>query len=73
MSKDHLDWLTTCIYSCLSDALVAAALDNPSDGSVSYEVTAQNLTGYLAAGSNGINHGKGAFLTPSSCLNRHLM
>ena len=48
---------------CLSDSLVASALKNPKSGSVSYTVTAQNLTGYLAAGSNGINHGKGAFLS----------
>lgn len=50
--------------SCLSDSLVASALNNPKSGSVSYTVTAQNLTGYLAAGSNGINHGKGAVLIP---------
>jgi hypothetical protein len=47
--------------SCPSDSLVASALNNPKSGSVSYTVTAQNLTGYLAAGSNGINHGKGLF------------
>ena len=47
---------------CLSDGLVAAALKNQS----SYTVTVQNLTGYLAAGSNGINHGKGAFFTTLS-------
>jgi len=50
------------LISCLSDRLVASALNNPSSGSVKYTVTAQNLTGYLAAGSNGINHGKGVFL-----------
>ncbi|KAF8499810.1 hypothetical protein F5888DRAFT_1905855 [Russula emetica] len=44
-------------YDVGRDSLVASALNNPSSGSVSYTVTAQNLTGYLAAGSNGINHG----------------
>jgi hypothetical protein len=45
--------------SRLSDSLVASALNNPSSGSVSYTITVQNLTGYLNAGSNGINHGRG--------------
>ncbi|KAF8499804.1 hypothetical protein F5888DRAFT_1685784 [Russula emetica] len=58
-------------YDIGRDSLVASALNNPSSGSVSYTVTAQNLTGYLAAGSNGINHGREAFLAPqaSLCLN----
>jgi len=43
-------------YDIGRDALVAAALNNPRYGSVSYKVTEQNLTGYLTAGSNGINH-----------------
>ncbi|KAI0283660.1 hypothetical protein BGY98DRAFT_911272 [Russula aff. rugulosa BPL654] len=43
-------------YDVGRDDLVAAALENPSFGSVSYTVTAQDLTGYLAAGSSGINH-----------------
>ena len=47
----------------LSDSLVASALKNPSSGSVSYTVTAQDLTGYLAAGSDGINHGNKYFFS----------
>ncbi|KAF8499806.1 hypothetical protein F5888DRAFT_113617 [Russula emetica] len=43
-------------YDVGRDSLVASALNNPSYGSVSYTVTAQNLTGYLTAG-NGTNHG----------------
>lgn len=39
------------------DNLVTSALGSTSYGGVSYTTTAQNITGLLAAGSVGINHG----------------
>jgi len=48
----------------LSDQLVQAALNNPSNGGVSYSVVEQDLTGYLQSGSQGINHGKKTLVSP---------
>ena len=61
------------IDSCLSDDLVAAALNHPTYGSsISYTVTVQNLTGYLNAGSSGLNHGNGTIFHFMSQLILHV-
>ncbi|KZV71215.1 hypothetical protein PENSPDRAFT_578227 [Peniophora sp. CONT] len=44
-------------YDIGRDALVAAAVGTTSFGGVTYSTTAQNITGLLAPGSAGVNHG----------------
>lgn len=39
------------------DELVSGAVGQTSYGGVDYSTTAQNITGLLAAGSTGVNHG----------------
>ncbi|KAI0964112.1 hypothetical protein AcW1_001009 [Taiwanofungus camphoratus] len=44
-------------YNIGRDDLVSAAVGTTSYDSVTYSTTAQNITGLMAAGSNGVNHG----------------
>ncbi|GLB37227.1 hypothetical protein LshimejAT787_0402780 [Lyophyllum shimeji] len=44
-------------YGIGRDRLVSSAIGKTSFGGVSYTTSAKNLTGLLAPGSNGINHG----------------
>ena len=48
------------------DDLVSGALGTTSYGGVTYSTTAENITGLLAAGSAGINHGE-LLLNTSTC------
>ena len=54
---------TTFLYS---DELVAGAVGTTSYNGVTYSTTAQNVTGLLPVGSNGVNHGEpGVCLSPA--------
>ncbi|KAA1471724.1 hypothetical protein DENSPDRAFT_837784 [Dentipellis sp. KUC8613] len=44
-------------YDVGRDALVSAAIGSTNFGGVSYSTTAENITGLIAAGSTGVNHG----------------
>ncbi|TFY59117.1 hypothetical protein EVG20_g7905 [Dentipellis fragilis] len=44
-------------YNVGRNALVTAAIGNTNYGGVSYSTVAQNVTGLIAAGDNGVNHG----------------
>nr|GAT49656.1 predicted protein [Mycena chlorophos] len=44
-------------YNVGRDSMVAAATGNTKHNGVSYHTTAQNITGLLAPGSEGVNHG----------------
>ncbi|KAI0633399.1 hypothetical protein C8Q77DRAFT_1217811 [Trametes polyzona] len=44
-------------YDIGRDELVAAAVGTTNFGGVTYSTTAQNVTGLLPVGSNGVNHG----------------
>ena len=44
-------------YNIGRDALVQSALGTTSFGGVTYSTTARNVTGLMAAGSEGVNHG----------------
>ena len=44
-------------YDIGRDALVQGALGTTSYGGVTYSTTARNITGLMAAGSEGVNHG----------------
>lgn len=41
----------------LRDALVSGAIGQKSYGGVTYSITARNISGLIAAGSTGVNHG----------------
>lgn len=49
---------TCATRRAFSDNLVAWALGEKSHGGVTYQTTAQNVTGLLQAGTQGINHGE---------------
>lgn len=49
-----------------SDGLVAGAVGTTSFGGITYNTVAENVTGLLPVGSNGVNHG--AFLLPGNAL-----
>ncbi|KAI0268614.1 hypothetical protein BC834DRAFT_1018619 [Gloeopeniophorella convolvens] len=44
-------------YDVGRDALVTAAVGTTSFGGVTYSTTTQNITGLIAPGANGVNHG----------------
>lgn len=52
----------------LSDALVSSAVGSTHYGGVKYSTTAQTLTGVMAAGTAGVNHGKIPTCDPSQCF-----
>lgn len=50
--------LSECLFKfCCRDSLVSAAIGTTSYDDVTYYTVAQNITGLMPAGSNGVNHG----------------
>ena len=47
-------------YDIGRNELVAAAMGTTSFGGITYSTTAENITGLMAAGSDGVNHGASA-------------
>ncbi|KAI0319189.1 hypothetical protein OF83DRAFT_1055467 [Amylostereum chailletii] len=59
VSQEEVTWHTISPdgYNIGRDALVSAAIGTTSFDGVTYSTTAQNITGLMAAGSTGVNHG----------------
>ena len=56
----HTDEGASLIPCHDSNELVAAAVGTKSHGGVTYNTVAQNITGLMPAGSDGVNHGTSA-------------
>lgn len=52
-----------CAEASYRDLFAVAATGTTSFGGITYSTIAQNMTGLIAAGSNGLNHGKVPWFT----------